>query len=56
MDRRVVDQFNHITKWFTTTEIKQLCALLIVHDVNVDSKTSLTETLLKIKREVKIND
>ena len=55
MDSRVIDQFNHINKWFTITEIKQLCALLIVH-VDVDSKTNLTETLLEIKREVKIND
>tara|TARA_R100000664_G_scaffold9481_2_gene15869 strand:- start:332 stop:502 length:171 start_codon:yes stop_codon:yes gene_type:complete len=56
MDRRVVEQFNHITKWLSDAEIKQLCSLLIVHDLDVDSKTSLTETLLKIKREVKIND
>ena len=56
MDRsNVVEQFNHITKWLSDAEIKQLCALLIVH-VDVDSKTNLTETLLKIKREVRIDD
>tara|TARA_R100001443_G_scaffold42582_2_gene55887 strand:- start:1703 stop:1873 length:171 start_codon:yes stop_codon:yes gene_type:complete len=56
MDSRVIDQFTHITKWFTTAEIKQLCAMLIAQDLDYDNKMVLIKTLMQIEKEVKIND
>jgi|TARA_R100000995_G_C3435624_1_gene100695 hypothetical protein len=56
IDSRVTDQFLHITKWFTTDEIKQLCAMLIAQDLDHDNKMALIKTLMQIEKEVKIND
>ena len=56
MDEKIIKQFSHITKWFTAVEIKQLCVMLIAQDLDDDDKINLTSTLMKIKKEVKIND
>tara|TARA_R100000234_G_scaffold46530_1_gene27749 strand:- start:129 stop:314 length:186 start_codon:yes stop_codon:yes gene_type:complete len=56
IDSRVTDQFLHITKWFTTDEIKQLCAMLIAQDLDRDNKVILIKALMSIEKEVKIND
>ena len=56
IDSRVTDQFLHITKWFTTDEINQLCAMLIAQDLDQDNKMALIKTLMQIEKEVKIND
>jgi len=56
IDSRVTDQFLHITKWFTTDEIKQLCAMLIAQDLSHDNKMALIKKLMQIEKEVKIND
>ena len=51
MDSRVIDQFTHITKWFTTAEIRQLCAMLIAQDLDYDNKMVLIKTLMQIEKE-----
>ena len=56
MDEKVIKQFSHITKWFTSAQIKQLCAMLIAQDLDDDDKINLISTLVKIRKEVKINE